>query len=204
MNHRIALLLGCCLASASFAHAQDTSPPAAPPMSPEQQAMMAAWEKAASPGAPHRLLAEHFLGQWEARQTLWMPGNPQPMQATGQATTTAELGGRQLRMRYTGTMMGAPFEGWSLNGYDNVSGKYTGLWVDNMSTGTYTTTGDYDAASRTYTYTGQWPDPMQAGQLLKVRETVAIVDADHHVMEMFEQHDGKEVRTMRIEFSRVR
>lgn len=38
---------------------------------------------------------------------------------------------------------------------------------------------------------------------MPIRETVRIVDSDHHVMEMFESRDGAEARTMRIEFTRA-
>ncbi len=198
------ILLACTLAFATcpaLAQAQAADPGAG--MSPEQQAMMAAWEKASKPGAEHARLAEHFVGDWNARQTIWMDPDAPPMTATGKATTTAEFGGRQMRMAYSGEMMGAPFEGVSHTGYDNVSGHYTGVWMDNMSTGTYTMTGRYDDASRTYTFNGQWPDPMDAGSMLPVRETLRIVDADHHVMDMYETHDGQERHTMRIEFSRA-
>ncbi|GAB3337881.1 DUF1579 domain-containing protein [Marilutibacter aestuarii] len=198
-----AVLLACTLAVAPLVNAQEAASDPTAAMSPEQQAMMAAWEKASRPGPEHARLAEHFVGRWDARQTLWMAPDAPPMTATGQAQTTAEFGGRQMRMAYAGEMMGAPFEGASHTGYDNVSGVYTSVWMDNMSTGTYTMTGRYDAASRTYTFTGEWPDPMAAGKMLPVRETLRIVDADHHVMDMYETHGGEERHTMRIEFSRA-
>jgi len=46
-------------------------------------------------------------------------------------------------------------------------------------------------------------DPMHDGAPITVRETVRIVDADHHVMEMFEPRDGQHVRTMQIEYTRA-
>ncbi|KRG69353.1 hypothetical protein ABB29_09635 [Pseudoxanthomonas dokdonensis] len=159
------------------------------PADPARQAAMDAWQAAATAGAQHRQLAEHFVGQW---------------QATLNATGEAILGGRQIRTVYTGSMMGAPFEGISLSGYDNVSRQYTSVWQDNMSTGSYLTEGDYDPASRSYQYRGQWPDPLQAGTLVQVRETLRVVDADHHVLDMHETRAGKEVHVMRIEFTRIR
>lgn len=211
--------LACALSIASLGvFAQETTTPettipetttpeaaaAAPAMSPEQQAAMEAWQKAAVPGAPHKQLAEHFVGTWEAKQSFWMDPSAPPMSETGTATSTAELGGRQIRMDFTGQMMGAPFHGINYTGYDNVARHYTSTWIDDMSTGTYMTTGQYDPESRTYTFTGQWPDPLQGGDMLQVRQTVRIVDADHHVMEMYETHEGKEMRTMLIEFSRAK
>ena len=73
-----------------------------------------------------------------------------------------------------------------------------------MSTSHMLTYGDYDEATRTYTFTGEMADPMHPGTMMPVRETVRVVDADHHVMEMFEPKDGKEVRTMQLEYTRVK
>ncbi|MBB1061318.1 DUF1579 family protein [Marilutibacter spongiae] len=200
--HR-AFVLACTLALASPLYAQDAPGDPMAAMSPEQQAMMVAWEKASTPGPEHARLAEQFVGRWNARQTVWMTPDAPPATATARATTTAEFGGRQVRMAYSGEIMGAQLEGVGHTGYDNVRGEYTAVWMDNMSTSTSTMSGRYDAASRTYTFRGQWPDPMDAGSMLQVRETLRIVDADHHVMDMYETHAGEERHTMRIEFSRA-
>lgn len=73
-----------------------------------------------------------------------------------------------------------------------------------MSTGVMVMEGDYDPATKTYTFRGQMADPMNEGAMIAIRETIRIVDADHHVMEMFEPHDGKEVRTMQIDYTRAK
>ena len=71
-----------------------------------------------------------------------------------------------------------------------------------MSTGQFLAEGDYDPATRTYTYRGSMPDPMQPGATTPVRETLRVVDRDHHVMEYFESHDGQERKSMQIEYTR--
>ena len=48
------------------------------------------------------------------------------------------------------------------------------------------------------------PDPMHPGAMIAVRNVVGMVDPDHHVFEMYETRDGKEVKSMQIEYSRVR
>src|SRR3546814_10834575 len=45
---------------------------------------------------------------------------------------------------------------------------------------------------------------MNDGARIAIRETGRIIDADHHVMEMFETHDGQDVRTMQIEYTRAK
>lgn len=182
---------------------QETPPPVAAPDA-DQQAMMDAWRKAATPGPQHAQLAEHFVGSWDTKQTLWMDPSAPPTVETGKSVDTAVLGGRQVRTEFSGQLMGQPFNGIGFTGYDNVRGKYTGMWVDDMSTGLMTSTGDYDPDTRTYTFTSEMADPMNDGAATTVRETIRIIDADHHVMEMFETHDGKDVRTMQIEYARVK
>lgn len=177
--------------------------PGAPAMSPEQQAMMAAWQKASTPGPQHARLAEHFAGTWDTTISFWMDPAGEPMVETGTTTSTGVLGGRQIRMDYSGRFMGQPFEGIGYTGYDNVRGKYTGTWADNMSTSTMLSEGEYDDATRTYTFRGLATDPMRPDAQVPVRETIRIVDPDHHVMEMFESHEGKEALTMRIEYRRA-
>lgn len=178
--------------------------PAAPQMTPDMQAMVAAWQKASTPGAPHQQLAEHFAGTWTTKQTMWLDPAAPPMVETGKSVNTPVFGGRQLRIDFTSQFMGQPFEGVGYSGYDNVRGKFTSTWADNMSTGFLMTLGDYDAATRTYTFRGDMADPMKDGAMTPVRETLRIVDADHHVLEMFETHAGKEARTMQIEYARAK
>lgn len=190
--------LAALLCAAGPIAAQD----AAPQPDPQMQAMMEAWQKAATPGPQHRQLAEHFAGTWDTKQTVWMDPSAPPMSSTGRSVHTPVLGGRHLRMDFKGEFMGQPFEGVGYSSYDNVRGKYVGSWMDSMSTGQFMAEGDYDAATRSYTFRGEMPDPMRPGQSLPVREVVRIVDNDRHVMEWYETHDGAERKSMQIEYTR--
>lgn len=206
----LAIALACALPIAIAAEPEAQAPaPAegqaqAPAMDAETQAMMEAWTKAATPGAEHAQLAEHFAGTWDVAMTFWMDAEAPPMTETGSATITAILGGRQLKQDFKGAFMGMPYEGTGMTGYDNVRKRYTASWNDNMSTSTMLSYGEYDAASNTYTFKGEMADPMNEGAMIPVREVLQIIDADHHVMEMFEPKDGKEVRTMRLEYARAK
>lgn len=198
---RQAVLL--CLLSAPVPFATAQAQDAATPADPAQQAMMQAWEKASTPGPQHQRLAEQMVGTWNTRTTMWMDPSAPPTSETGRAVNTAVLGGRHVRMDFTGQFMGQPFQGIGYSGYDNVSGKYVSSWMDNMSTGMYASQGDYDEATSTYTYRGEMPDPMVPGQMTPVREVVRVIDNDHHVMEWYETRDGQERKAMQIEFTRI-
>ena len=207
MKHRrpvlvpLCLLLAVALPGGAFAADPKAAPPA---MSPEQQQMMEAWQKASTPGEAHKRLAEQFEGTWDTKQTMWMDPAAPPQVDSGRSVNTAVFGGRQLRMDFKGAWMGQPFEGVGFSGYDNVKGKYTSSWMDSMSTGTFFAEGDYDAAANTYTYRGEMPDPMRPGTVVPIRNVVRVVDKDHHVFEMYESRDGKEAKTMQIEYARAK
>ena len=46
-------------------------------MSADEQAMMMAWMKAATPGEAHAAMADH-TGSWKATMKSWMPGATEP------------------------------------------------------------------------------------------------------------------------------
>jgi hypothetical protein len=208
MKHRRPVLVPSCLLLAVIlsagAAASDPKASATPSMDPAQQAMMEAWQKASTPGEAHKRLAEQFAGTWDTRQSMWMDPAAPPTVDTGRSVNTPVFGGRQLRMDFKGAWMGQPFDGVGFSGYDNVKGKYVSSWMDSMSTGLFVAEGDYDAASRIYTYRGQMPDPMKPGTSVPIRNVVRIVDNDHHVFEMYESRDGKEAKTMQIEYTRAK
>jgi hypothetical protein len=60
------------------------------------------------------------------------PGQP-PLESEGTAEHKMILGVRYLQQAFTGDMMGTPFGGIGLNGYDNQKQKFVSTWVDSMS-----------------------------------------------------------------------
>jgi len=174
---------------------------AAPAMTADQQAMMDAWQKAGTVGAPHGQLSG-FVGEWNARVTHWMDPSAPPQTSVGNESSALKYGGRFVESKFSGTYAGAPFEGVSVMGYDNVRGKYTSTWHDSMGTGIFMSMGDYDPSTRTYTLRGTMADPMKPAELTPIRQVVRVVDDNHHVFEWHETHGGKEVKTMQIEYTR--
>ncbi len=125
--------LALALASTPVARAQQAQGQQ-PAMSAEQRAMMETWAKAMAVGENHQRLAR-MAGDWDMTTKAWMaPGQP-PTESKGTVTNTMLLGGRVLQSQQRGVMMGQPFEGVGLTGYDNVTGRHWTTWLDNMSTG---------------------------------------------------------------------
>jgi len=162
--------------------------------SQDQQKAMEAYLKAMAVTENHKLL-DYFIGKWEATSTMWsFPGSP-PVKSQSSAEVTSILGGRFFMSKLSGTMMGQPFEGVQINGFDNMQNKFLTFWIDNSSTSFFLFSGIYDAATKTWTDTGNWADPM--GGTTPVRSVTRIVGPDEYVYEMYMgMPDGKEFKSL--------
>lgn len=156
----------------------------------------------------HQLLAQ-LVGDWAYTVKMWMAPDAPPSESTGTATRKAEMGGRYFIANASGKfqmpgpdgkMQDIDFKGMAVDGYDNAKKKFVSSWIDSMGTGIAISEGTYDAATKTFTYDGDYD--IAPGVKRKVRETVKVIDKDHHVMEWFENRGGQEVKTMEISYTR--
>jgi len=176
----------------------------APKMSADQQAMMERAAKAAKLGPQHEALKK-WAGDWGCT-VKFLVDPAQPWQeATTTANTASLLDGRYVQETSTGEMMGQPFTGIAVYGYDNVIGKYVSTWIDNFGTGIMKSEGTADASGNVITWVGTMSDPM-TGKPAKERMVSTMIDDDHRTLEMFGVPPGakKEMKMMRIEYSRKR
>ncbi len=125
----------------------------------------------------------------------------EPSVTEGKAVIESLLGGRYLKTTHTGTFMGMPFEGFSIEAYDNAMHEFSSIWVDNFGTGMMYMKGKYDEASKTLTYTGTSVDPMQKKEI-GVKEVFKVIDDNNFTMEMYMTDGSKEVKTMEINYTR--
>ncbi len=171
-----------------------------PKMTPEQQALMEAYQKAGTPGEPHKTLAA-TAGTYSIKTKSWeAPGAP-AMEEAGTATRTMTLDGRVLVEDVNSTMMGTPFTGHGMMGYDNVSGKYWSTWNDSMSTGLMVSHGKCDA-KHNCTFTGTWNDAVKKGPQ-KARMTTRWTSPTTEIFEMFgPAKDGKEFKMMELTYTK--
>jgi hypothetical protein len=183
------------------AHADD-KPKAKNPAEGLDAKMMEAWMKHATPGPAHKLL-EPTIGSWTYTGQLWMePGAP-PTDMKGTGERKWILGGRFVQEEYKGTGLvpGQPFEGFGLSSYDNTKKKYVGVWADNMTTSFSLSEGTTDDGGKTFHFWREDLDPT-TGKMTKGHDMIKIIDKDHHEMEMFKVEGGKEIKVMRLEYSR--
>ena len=166
-------------------------------------AEMEAWMKLGQPGPEHARLKK-WVGTYNTEAEMVMaPGTP-AQKSSGKQTYEEMLGGRYIHGQYTSEMMGMPFTGMSLTGYDNQKKKYFSAWVDSMSTGIMVSEGTADASGKVITFTGSYDDPM-SGKSKKYRQVTTVESDDRHKFEWFENDEaGKEYRMMLVTYTRAK
>ena len=169
-------------------------------MTPEQEAEMEAYKKAGMPGPQHARMAA-TAGTYDLALRSWHePGGP-AMDTTGTATRAMILDGRVMTEDLSSTMMGMPFTGHGMSGYDNVTGKHWSTWSDSMSTGLMVTEGTCDEQEKC-TFTGSWNDPITKKPVI-ARMTTRWTSP---TVQVFEMHgpakDGKEFKMMEITYTK--
>jgi hypothetical protein len=185
------------LSSASPARADDKSAPAAA----SQDEMMKAWMAQATPGAEHKAL-EAAVGSWDVRTKAWMAPGAAPAESAGTSENKMILGGRFLEQRYEGTVMGQPFSGIGVTGYDNYKNKAVATWIDSMSTSVMVLEGAWDKTGKVLTCFGTMNDVV-AKKPMKVKTRVTIADADHHPYESWHTGpDGAWSKDLEIHYTR--
>ncbi len=166
------------------------------------QAMMEVYQKLATPGAPHKMLAS-MAGSWNTKIKSWMEPNTSPMESTGTCEQKILLGGRFLQQEFTGEMMGSTFNGIGITGYDNHTKKYVSTWIDSMGTAILFFEGTASTDGKTFTQESRYDDPIKGP--MKWRSVTRIVDDNTHVFEMYGiDKSGKEEKMMEITYTRKR
>ncbi|PZR29579.1 MAG: hypothetical protein DI535_02370 [Citrobacter freundii] len=161
--------------------------------------MMKNWMDYATPGEVHKMMAS-WNGNWDGEVTMWETPTSAPQKSTTKAVNKMIFGGRYQISTHTGNMMGMPFEGQSIVGYDNGKKQFVSSWIDNMGTGIMYLTGPWDSASKSITLTGKMVDPSAGnGHEVTMKEVLKIIDDNTQIMEMYYPgKDGKEFKTMEI------
>jgi hypothetical protein len=152
------------------------------------------------PGPEHEILKKE-AGVWDATvESRMEPGGK--VEVTKGVETNTLIGGGLWRISdFKGELMGMPFQGHSVTGYDASKKKYVGTWVDSMAPGLSTAEGTYDPKTRTLTTWIEGPCP--AGVVMKFRMTTEYKDDDTRVATMHSpEGQGEEFAMMTIKYKR--
>ncbi len=163
--------------------------------------MMKKVEAAGAPGTAHKTL-EPLVGEWTAEVKSWMAPDAPPIVSKGTAKAEWAMNGRFVREEFSGDMMGKPFKGLSLTGYDNQKKKYNSLWVDDMSTAIFTSEGTAADGAKVITFNSRMDCPMTGEKDMPVKQVLRIISPDKHVFEMHDPRKGEKGKTMEITYTR--
>jgi Protein of unknown function (DUF1579) len=196
------------MAQTSEAAASPAAPAAGQPSAEDMKKMMQQMMELAKLNENHKILGE-LAGNWSYTVKMWMDPSAPPQESKGTAVRKPIMDGRYYLADVTGQMeMPGPdgkktemtFKGKSIEGYDNAKKKFVSSWIDNMGTGIMMSEGTYDPATKTFSYDSEVE--MMPGMKTKVRETIRIVDKDHHIFEWYENRGSQDVKTMEINYTR--
>lgn len=161
---------------------------------------MKAWQENMTPGTEHQWLAS-LDGEWHATIRMWMDPSQPPTESKGSTVNEMIMGGLYQRSSHTGNMMGMPFTGESITGYDEAQKKFLATWIDNFGSSIMFMEGNYNPETNTLTLEGNMVDPI-TGKNLQVREVLTKTSDDSHNFVMYLIQDGKEIKNMEINYSR--
>ena len=144
-------------------------------------------------------LVQH-LGNWTGKVTMTMPG-----EAATESTCTENVvkicNGRWTWTDVKGSMMGQPFEGHAITGYDNASKQLVSFWVDSCGMPPMRTAGAYDEAKKQITFTGSCFDDQ--GKPATVKQICSQPDANMRTFHMI-TNCSKGASEMKISYTRVK
>ncbi len=168
-----------------------------------EEAMWAKMAELATPGPAHAALTP-LIGKWKADVEMW-PGKDAPAQKSqGTSTNRWILGDRFVVYEFDGLVMGQPFSGMGILGYNNALQQYEGTWIDSMGTYIKPLSRGPKQADGTISIS-QETDPMGTGNPTLMREVWTVRNENSHVFELFSVGaDGIEFRSMKVKYNRVR
>jgi len=199
------LAMGLCAMATSRVLSQDEGgkPPAGmPEMSAEELAHMQAYMKLMQPGEAHKLLHK-YVGTWDTVSKIWMGGpNSPPMESTGSSTFKSVLGGNWIMEEHTGSMMGMPYLGFGMMGYDNYKNLYVSTWYSNMGTELLQMTGSRHPKTGITTMYGTMDEPQLNVHGRTVKYVSKPTGDDHFTFSIIDLHAGDDYKVIEISYTR--
>jgi hypothetical protein len=152
---------------------------------------------------PEHLELAKLAGVWDVAGKCWMDPDPKkaPVETKGTATFTVIFDGRFVRQDYNGEMMGQPYIGMGMEGFDNVTRKYSFGWIDGSSTSMTKLDGISEDGGKTIEYLGQMTCPATDGTA-DTRWLRKAISEDSFSFEMFMSPSGDNTKSMELIYTR--
>ncbi|HKX46354.1 MAG TPA: DUF1579 family protein [Planctomycetota bacterium] len=165
---------------------------------------VAAFQEGAMEGAPqmpqptkeHQELLQG-VGTWEGTTTMHIPG--MPSEPTPAKEIVEAIGGFWTQAHFKTEVMGMPYHGTGVVGYDAERGKYIGTWCDNMSSFLALMEGEADPSTGHITMRWEAPD-MTTGALTP--HWFVLEHGENEYTSTFYAGEGEGTKTMVIAMKR--
>src|SRR6185295_804404 len=105
------------------------------------------------------------------------------------------LNGRFLQEDFRGEMMGKPFTGRTVLGFDNVKQTFNSVWVSDMQTSMFVTEGRGENGNKVITLEGSSSCPGTGRTNIPMKVVLRVISPDKHTFEMFDGSRGENVKS---------
>ena len=167
---------------------------------PNQPEIMKKMEAAGQPGPAHQALND-LVGDWKAEVKCWMqPGTP-PEVTQGSAQARWTLNKHFLEEDFHGQMMGKPFSGRTLMGFDNTRQTFNSVWVSDSQTSMFVSEGKGENNYKMITLEGKASCAATDRKEVPMKTVLRVIDQNKHVFEMYDSTQGN-AKTMEITYTR--
>lgn len=148
---------------------------------------------------PEHAWLMQLVGVWDAEVEKAMPG--MPAEKTKGLEAVRAVGGFWTLSDFKGIHMDKPFTGFMVLGYDPAKKKYTGAWIDSMTSHMWNYEGTLDESRKILTLFAEGPCPSAPGRLVKFKEVLEITSSDERVFTSFMQDEkGEWVKVMTVHY----
>ena len=163
--------------------------------------MMEKMQAAGRPGPGHQAL-EHLIGNWKAEVKCWMEPGGAPDVSQGTAKSHWILNGRFLEEEFHGQMMGTPFTGRTIMGFDNTKQTFNTVWISDNQTSMFISEGKGESGNKVITLMGKATCAATGQRDIPMKCIYRMLTPDKHVFEMYDGSKGDNFKTMEITYTR--
>ena len=162
--------------------------------------MMAAWQEMMTPTMHHEQMVK-MAGDWMVHSKMQMDPSAPVMESDGTSHMEMVANGLFLQETVHAPMMGMPWEGHGVFGFDKTKNKHVGIWYDSLGTMFMHFEGECTNNCGSVTMVSNYTDPM-TNQPATMKIVSTITDADHASNKMYGVTDGKEWLMGEITYTR--
>lgn len=137
---------------------------------------MERWQESIRPSLGHEVIAQ-FEGDWVYHTKMWWDQAAPPAEVEWAGPARMIMGGRFLEMSAEGEMMGMPWQGRYMLGYDNVRSLFHLTAFSTMDTSVQTLWGSIDREGKVLTFIGDMNEPM-TGEIAKAYKISWTIDSE--------------------------